>query len=231
MADNNVITTEITDARSVSEPWIDFKELSKDLTRGLWDEMPLFRIVLGTCPTLAVSTSVVNSVGMGVAVTFVLIASNVMIALLRKIIPDQVRIPAFIIVIASFVTITDLTMAAFTPGLHDALGIFIPLIVVNCILLARAESFASKYNTLRSAVDGISMGIGFTLAIVVLGTLRELSGAGTWFGLPVFSKILGMFGYDYQPMIVMILPPGAFIGLGLLVAIRNKIDELREKKG
>lgn len=231
MADNNTISSEMTDVQPVSEPWLSSKDLSTDMLRGLWDEIPLFRLVLGTCPTLAVSTSVVNGVGMGVAVIFVLIASNVMISLLRKVIPDAVRIPAFIIVIASFVTVTDLVMAAFTPSLHAALGIFIPLIVVNCILLARAESFASKYNTIRSAVDGLSMGLGFTIALVLLGTVREILGAGTWFDLPVLTKIWGMFGYDYQPMIVMILPPGAFIGLGLLVAIRNKIDEVRAKKG
>lgn len=231
MADNNAISSEMTDVQPVSEPWLSGKELSTDMLRGLWEEIPLFRLVLGMCPTLAVSTSVVNSVGMGVAVIFVLTASNIMISLLRKVIPDAVRIPAFIIVIASFVTITDLAMAAFTPALHHALGIFIPLIVVNCILLARAESFASKYNTIRSAVDGISMGIGFTIALVLLGTVREMLGAGSWFDLPVLTKIWGMFNYEFQPMIVMILPPGAFIGLGLLVAIRNKIDEVREKKG
>lgn len=231
MADNNIASSEITDVQPVSEPWLSTKDLSTDMLRGLWDEIPLFRLVLGTCPTLAVSTSVVNGVGMGAAVIFVLVASNIMISLLRKVIPDAVRIPAFIIVIASFVTITDLVMAAFTPALHHALGIFIPLIVVNCILLARAESFAYKYNAIRSAVDGLSMGIGFTIAMVLLGTVREILGNGTWFDFPVFSKIWGMFGYDYQPMIVMILPPGAFIGLGILVAIRNKIDEVRAKKG
>lgn len=231
MADNNATASEVTDVQPVSEPWLNGKDLYVDMVRGLWDEIPLFRLVLGTCATLAVSTSVVNGVGMGVATTFVLIASNIFISLLRKIIPDAVRIPAFIIVIATFVTVADLAMAAFTPALHDALGIFIPLIVVNCIILARAEAFASKFNTIRSAVDGFSMGLGFTIALVLLGTVREILGAGTWFDIPVLTRIWGMFGYDYQPMIVMILPPGAFIGLGLLVAIRNKIDEVREKKG
>lgn len=230
MADNNSVSYEIAEVQPVAVPWLNFSELSKDLTRGLWDEVPLFRLVLGTCPTLAVSTSVMNGVGMGAAVTFVLIASNMMISMLRRVIPDEVRIPAFIIVIASFVTIVDLMMAAFTPDLHHALGIFIPLIVVNCILLARAEAFASRYNVIRSAIDGLGMGLGFTFALVLLGTVREILGNGTWFGLPVFSKIWGIFGYDYQPMIVMILPPGAFIGLGLLVALRNKIDAVRENK-
>lgn len=231
MADNNSVSSEVAEVQPVAVPWLNFSELGKDLTRGLWDEVPLFRLVLGTCPTLAVSTSVINGVGMGAAVTFVLIASNVMISMLRRIIPDEVRIPVFIIVIASFVTIVDLMMAAFTPDLHHALGIFIPLIVVNCILLARAEAFASRYNVIRSAIDGLGMGLGFTFALVLLGTVREILGNGTWLGLPVFSRIWGIFGYDYQPMIVMILPPGAFIGLGLLVALRNKIDAVREKKG
>lgn len=231
MADNNTVSSEITEVQPVSEPWFDFRELGKDLTRGLWDEIPLFRLVLGMCSALAVSTSVVNGVGMGVAVTFVLIASNVLISMLRKVIPDAVRIPAFIIVIASFVTVTDLAMAAFTPALHHALGIFIPLIVVNCIILARAEAFAYKYDIIRSAIDGLGMGVGYTIAMVLLGSVREILGNGTWFDFPVFSKVWGMFGYDYQPMIVMILPPGAFIAFGLLVALRNKIDAVREKKG
>lgn len=225
------ITREITEVQPAAAPWLDIKDVSRDLLRGLWEEIPLFRLVLGTCPTLAVTTSAVNGVGMGAATTFVLIASNIMISLLRKIIPDQVRIPAFIIVIASFVTVTDLMMAAFTPEIHHALGIFIPLIVVNCIILARAEAFASKYNTIRSAADGVGMGIGFTIALLLLGTVREVLGNGTWFDIPVITGTMELFGYEFQPLIVMVLPPGAFIGLGLLVSGMNKIEAIRQKKG
>ena len=230
MADSETISSEIAVAQPASAPWLDFKELYQDLTRGLWQEIPLFRLVLGTCPTLAVTTSAANGIGMGAATTFVLIASNIMISVLRNIIPDMVRIPAFIVVIASFVTVTDLMMAAFTPDLHHALGIFIPLIVVNCILLARAEAFASKNNVIRSAVDGLGMGMGFSIALILLGTVREVLGNGTWFGIPVLTGIMDMFGYDYQPLIVMVLPPGAFLGLGLLVAGMNKIEANRKKK-
>lgn len=235
MADREIasseITGEITEVQPTAAPWLDIKDVSRDLLRGLWEEIPLFRLVLGTCPTLAVTTSAVNGVGMGIATTFVLIASNIMISLLRKFIPDKVRIPAFIIVIASFVTITDLMMAAFTPELHHALGIFIPLIVVNCIILARAEAFASKYNVIRSAADGIGMGIGFSIALILLGTVREILGNGTWFDIPVITGTMELFGYEFQPLIVMVLPPGAFIGLGLLVAGMNKIEAMRKKGG
>ncbi|MEK6537632.1 MAG: electron transport complex subunit E [Nitrospirota bacterium] len=232
MADREISTSEMTEAVEVVEAtsWLDIKELSGDLVRGLWEEIPLFRLVLGTCPTLAVTTSATNGVGMGIATMFVLVASNIMISILRKVIPDMVRIPAFIIVIASFVTITDLMMAAFTPELHHSLGIFIPLIVVNCIVLARAEAFASKYNIIRSAADGLGMGIGFTLVLILLGSTREILGNGTWFDLPVLTGLMGLFNYEYQPMIVMILPPGAFIGLGLWVALANKIEEKRKGK-
>ncbi len=232
MADREISTSEMTEAVEAVEAtsWLDIKELSGDLVRGLWEEIPLFRLVLGTCPTLAVTTSATNGVGMGIATMFVLVASNIMISILRKVIPDMVRIPAFIIVIASFVTITDLMMAAFTPELHHSLGIFIPLIVVNCIVLARAEAFASKFNVIRSAADGLGMGIGFTLVLILLGSTREILGNGTWFDLPVLTGLMGLFNYEYQPMIVMILPPGAFIGLGLWVALANKIEEKRKGK-
>lgn len=232
MADREIATSEMTEGVAVVEQpsWLNIKELLGDLVRGLWEEIPLFRLVLGTCPTLAVTTSATNGVGMGIATTFVLVASNIMISVLRKIIPDTIRIPAFIIVIASFVTITDLMMAAFTPELHHSLGIFIPLIVVNCIVLARAEAFASKFNVIRSAADGLGMGIGFTLVLILLGSTREILGNGTWFDLPVLTGLMGLFNYEYQPMIVMILPPGAFIGLGLWVALANKIEEKRKGK-
>ena len=231
MADREIMSSEIADVQSISPPsTLNLKEVAGDFVRGLWEEIPLFRLVLGMCPTLAVTTSATNGVGMGIATAFVLTSSNIMISILRKIIPDMIRIPAFIIVIASFVTITDLMMAAFTPELHHALGIFIPLIVVNCIVLARAEAFASKNTIIRSAADGIGMGIGFTLVLILLGSTREILGNGTWFDLPVLTGIMELFNYEYQPMIVMILPPGAFIGLGLFVAMANMIEERRKGK-
>ena len=231
MADSNVASSEIAELEPVSgASWLNLREVSGDLVRGLWEEIPLFRLVLGMCPTLAVTTSAVNGVGMGIATAFVLVSSNIMISLLRKIIPDMIRIPAFIIVIASFVTITDLMMAAFTPELHHALGIFIPLIVVNCIVLARAEAFASKNGPLRSTADGLGMGLGFTIVLILLGSLREVLGNGTWFGMPALTGIMELFNYEYQPMIVMVLPPGAFIGLALFVARANKIEERRKGK-
>jgi len=231
MADSDSTSSAITDVQPVSgTPWLNLREVSGDLVRGLWEEIPLFRLVLGTCPTLAVTTSATNGVGMGIATAFVLVSSNIMISLLRKIIPDMIRIPAFIIVIASFVTITDLMMAAFTPELHHALGIFIPLNVVNCIVLARAEAFASKNGPLRSTADGLGMGLGFTIVLILLGSLREILGNGTWFDMPALTGIMGLFNYEYQPMIVMVLPPGAFIGLGLFVALANKIEERRKGK-
>jgi len=229
MADRDAMSTEIADVQQISgSSVINVKEISGDFIRGLWEEIPLFRLVLGTCPTLAVTTSATNGVGMGAATMLVLVGSNIMISVLRKVIPDMIRIPAFIIVIASFVTIIDLMMAAFTPELHDALGIFIPLIVVNCIVLARAEAFASKNTIIRSAADGLGMGMGFTLVLILLGSVREILGNGTWFDIPVLTGIMGLFHYEYQPMIVMILPPGAFIGLGILVAFANMIEEKRK---
>lgn len=231
MADRDMVSSDITEVQPApGVPWLNIKEATGDFVRGLWEEIPLFRLVLGTCPTLAVTTSATNGVGMGIATTFVLVASNIMISLLRKIIPDMIRIPAFIIVIASFVTVTDLMMAAFTPELHHALGIFIPLIVVNCIVLARAEAFASKNNIIRSTADGLGMGIGFTIVLILLGSVREILGNGTWFDMPALTGVMGLFDYEYQPMIVMVLPPGAFIGLGLLVALANKIEEKRKGK-
>ena len=226
-----MVSSDITEVQPApGVPWLNIKEVTGDFVRGLWEEIPLFRLVLGACPTLAVTTSATNGVGMGIATTFVLVASNIMISLLRKIIPDMIRIPAFIIVIASFVTVTDLMMAAFTPELHHALGIFIPLIVVNCIVLARAEAFASKNNIIRSTADGLGMGIGFTIVLILLGSVREILGNGTWFDMPALTGVMGLFDYEYQPMIVMVLPPGAFIGLGLLVALANKIEEKRKGK-
>jgi electron transport complex protein RnfE len=193
------------------------------LLNGIIKENPTFRLVLGMCPTLAVTTAAVNGVAMGLAVIFVLASSNLVISLLRNFIPNKVRIPAFVVIIAAFVTIVGMLMEAFVPQLHKALGLFIPLIVVNCIILARAESFASKYNPFYSLIDGIGMGIGFTVALTILGAIRELLGAGTIFGV-------SLFGQGFEPAIIMILPPGAFITLGLILALLNKLDQKRQQK-
>lgn len=192
----------------------------QELTKGIIKENPIFVIVLGMCPTLAVSTSVNNAIGMGAAATFVLVCSNIIISLIKNITPDKIRIPVYIVVIASFVTIVDMVMAAFVPGLHKSLGLFIPLIVVNCIILGRAEAFANKNNVLNSLADGIGMGLGFTLALVLVATIRELLGTGTWFGMKVMPD-------SYDPMLMAILAPGAFITLGFLMAT---INMLKEKK-
>jgi len=196
--------------------------LTREFAKGIWSENPIFRIVLGMCPTLAVTTAAENGVGMGLATTFVLVFSNIVISLIRNVIPDKVRLPAFIVVIASFVTIVDLVMNGFFHPLHKVLGIFIPLIVVNCIILGRAEAFASKSPVVASGVDGLGMGVGFTLSLVVLGSIREVLGNGTIFGVT-------LFGQGFIPMIVMILPPGAFITLGLLLGLMNKIEQRRAR--
>ena len=184
---------------------------------GIITENPTFRLVLGTCPTMAVTTSATNGVGMGVATTFVLLGSNIVISLLRNFIPDKIRIPSFIIVICTFVTMVQMFMNAFVPALYQSLGIFLPLIVVNCIILARAEAFASKNSVLHSAVDGIGMGIGFTVALTLIGAIREILGNGTVFGTAVF-------GAAYQPMLLMILPAGGFLVYGLLLALFNAVS-------
>ncbi|NLN97655.1 MAG: electron transport complex subunit E [Eubacteriaceae bacterium] len=193
------------------------------LTNGIIKENPIFRLLLGMCPTLAVSTLAINGLGMGLATTAVLIGSNVCISALRKIIPDDIRIPAFVVVIASFVTIVGMLMKAYVPALDAALGIFIPLIVVNCIILGRAEAFAFGHTVFESLADAIGMGLGFTMSLTVLGAVREIIGAGTIFG---FS----LFGAAYEPMILMILPPGAFLTLGLGIGLINKISNLSRKK-
>jgi electron transport complex protein RnfE len=190
----------------------------KYLTNGLFKENPTFVLVLGTCPTLAVTTAAMNGIGMGAATTFVLVFSNLFIALLKNFIPDKVRIAAFIVVIATFVTIVDLVMKAFTPALYDTLGIFIPLIVVNCIILGRAEAFAQKNNIVPSILDGIGMGIGFTLALTLMASIRELLGNGTIFDIPVLPE-------NSTTILIFILPPGAFITYGYLIAIMNRIKE------
>lgn len=192
-----------------------------EFTKGIWRENPVLRLMLGLCPTLAVSTAVDNAVGMGVAFTVVLLGSNIVISLIRGFIPKQVRIPCYIVVIATFVTIIDLTMHAFQPKLHEALGIFVPLIVVNCIVLGRAEAFASRNPLFASVLDAMGMGVGFTLALCVLAFIRELLGTGT---VSLFGHTV-VPGPVFQPAIIMILPPGAFVTLGLMMALMNKISE------
>lgn len=188
----------------------------KIIKNGIIDENPTFSQVLGMCPTLAVTTSAINGLGMGMATTVVLMMSNLFISLLRKIIPDKVRIPAYVIVIASFVTIVGMLLKAFIPALDKSLGLFIPLIVVNCIILARAESFASKNGVVDSIFDGVGMGLGFTLALTILGLIREIFGNGSIFGYAIF-------GASFKPALIMILPPGGFLVLGTLLALKNKI--------
>ena len=196
--------------------------LGRVFMNGILSENPTFRLVLGACPTLAVTTSAINGAGMGLAATFVLVCSNIVISLLRNFIPGKVRIPAFITVIATFVTILQLVMHAYLPSLYESLGIFIPLIVVNCIILARAEAFASKNGVVASAVDGLGMGIGFTLALTLIGCVRELVGNGSLFG----TMILGT---AYEPMLVAVLPAGGFIVFGLLLGIINAIGNKRKE--
>jgi Na+-translocating ferredoxin:NAD+ oxidoreductase subunit E len=201
--------------------------LSKELTKGLVLENPVLRLILGTCPTLAVTTSVKNALGMGVAVIFVLVGSNVVISSLRKIIPDKVRIPAFITVIAGFVTLVQMLMQAFVPSLNAALGIFLPLITVNCIILARAEMFASKNPVLPSLVDGLGMGIGYTAAVLVMSTIREVLGNGTFWDISLPAIKAG--GY-FEPMLVLILPPGGFFVFGILVGLAQRMSERMSRK-
>ncbi|MBW6462889.1 MAG: electron transport complex subunit E [Firmicutes bacterium] len=192
----------------------------QDLTRGIIKENPVFIALLGMCPTLGVTAFIVNGVGMGLAATAVLIASNLVISLLRNFIPPQVRIPCFIVIIATFVTIIEMVLQAFQPVLYEALGVFVPLIVVNCIILGRAEAFASKRPVIRSLLDGIGMGIGFTLALFILAAVREILGHGTILG-PDPDSAIHLFGANFEPMALFAQPAGAFIALGLLLAIVN----------
>lgn len=188
------------------------------LLNGLITENPIFVLMLGMCPTLATTTSAINGLGMGLATTFVLICSNLVISLIKNLVPEHVRIPSYIVVIATFVTILEMLMQAYLPSLHESLGLFIPLIVVNCIVLGRAESYASKNKVLDSALDGIGIGLGFTFALGLLGMIRELLGAGTLFGLRIFPEHYGM--------LMFILAPGAFISLAYLIAIVNRIRKV-----
>jgi electron transport complex protein RnfE len=190
--------------------------LWKEFSKGIVSRNPLLRLVLGMCPALAVTTAAANGVAMGLAATFVLVCSNFVVAVFRKVIPPAVRIPIFIVIIAAFVTIIDLMMNAFAHEMHKVLGLFVPLIVVNCIILGRAEAFASRNPVLVSVIDGLGMGVGFTLALVVLGAIREIVGNGTIFGISVVTEA-------YEPAVIMLLPPGAFLALGLLLGAINKL--------
>jgi electron transport complex protein RnfE len=192
----------------------------KELIKGLIHENPTFVLMLGLCPTLAVSVSLINGLGMGVAATFVIIFSNILIAVLKDVIPDKVRIPCYIVVIATFVTITELVMKAYFPPLNRALGIYVPLIVVNCIVLGRAEAFASKNKILNSLMDGIGMGIGFTLALLLISGIRELLGTGKLFGYNVFN--------NFEPVLVIAMPSGALLVIGLLLGFFNLLKEKKE---
>jgi electron transport complex protein RnfE len=200
---------------------IETMNLWKDFSKGLWKDIPPFRLVLGLCPTLAVTTAADSGLGMGLATTFVLTCSNALVSAIRSLIPREVRIVSYILIIASFVVMVELLMQAYFYRLYEILGIFIPLIVVNCIILGRAVAFASKRPVLNSVADGLGYGIGFTVSLTVLGAIREILGAGT-----LFSKI-SLFGPDFTPFSVLVKPPGAFICLGLLLGIMNLISRKR----
>ncbi len=199
------------------------KSLGKIFTSGIIVENPVLRLILGTCPTLAVSTAAMNGLYMGAAATVVLICSNVVISALRKVIPDKVRIPCYITIIAGFVTIIQLFVKAYTPALDKSLGLFLPLIVVNCIILGRAEMFASKNRVLASAVDGLGMGVGFTAALLAMGIIREIAGSGSIFGVDIYTSFM-------PPMLIFILPAGGFFVYGILIAVVNQITRKKNPK-
>ena len=192
------------------------KSIVQEFTKGLWNEIPPFRLVLGLCPTLGVTTTMKNGLGMGIATTFVLCCSNILVSALRNVIPPKVRIACFIIIIATFVTVVELLMQAFTYQLFLTLGVFIPLIVVNCIVLGRAEAFASKNNMILSLADGLGIGIGFSLSLGAVGAVREILGTGTFFGNT-------LFGASFHPFAFMVQAPGAFICLGLMLCLMNMV--------
>ena len=198
--------------------------IKDEFTKGLWEVIPPFRLVLGLCPVLAVTTTGINGMGMGLATTFVLVFSNLFVSLLRRFIPSQVRIASFIVIIASFVVIVELVMQAYFYPLFKILGIFIPLIVVNCIILGRAEAFASKNNPIMSLADGLGIGLGFTISLFVLGCIRELLGSGTLLEIPVMWS-------SFEPFAFMLKPPGAFVALGILLAAMNLITQVQARKG
>lgn len=192
-----------------------------EFTKGLYKENPTFRIVLGLCPVLAVTTSIKNGIGMGIATTMVLVSSNFIVSLFRKLIPNNIRIPVFIVIAATFVCIVEMLMQAYAPDLYKALGIFVPLIVVNCIILGRAEAFAAKNPVLHSIADGMGMGVGFTINLIIVSAIREMLGNGSMYGMSILPS-------SYQPVLMMILPPGAFLTLGYLLGLSNWID-MRKK--
>lgn len=196
------------------------KESISNLTRGILRENPIFVMLLGMCPTLGVSTSAMNGLGMGLATAFVLVLSNIFISAVKNLIPDIIRIPSFIVIIASFVTVIEMLMQAYLPALYQALGIYIPLIVVNCIILGRAEAFASKNSIWQSLLDGIGMGLGFTLALTILGSIREILGNGSLFGW-------SFVGEDAHPMLLFIMPPGAFLALAGIIIVVNKLRGIK----
>lgn len=200
------------------------QNIKKVFFNGLITENPTFRLVLGMCPTLAVTTQAFNGIGMGLATTFVLIFSNLVVSLLRNVIPDKIRIPAYIVIIATFVTIVEMLMAAFLPDLYDTLGLFISLIVVNCIIFARAESFASKNPPLASAADGLGMGLGFTMALTLIASVREIIGSGSLFGI-------ALFGASFEPALLFVMAPGGFITLGVLMILVNQLTKKLARKG
>ncbi len=198
------------------------KSLAKEFTKGLILENPVLRLVLGTCPTLATSTSVESAIGMGLAATVVLVCSNIVISAMRKVIPSKVRIPAYVVIIAGFVSIVQMLVKAFLPQIDEMLGVYLPLIVVNCIILGRAEAFASKNTVLYSAVDGLGMGVGFTAALLLMGGIRELLGAGSIAGFTVLPEAI-------PPMTIFVLAPGGFFVFGVLIALANKVAESNGK--
>ena len=198
-------------------------KLTENLTKGFIRENPVFVLLLGLCPTLGVTTSALNGLGMGLATTFVLVMSNLSVSLVKNFIPDKVRIPAFIVIIASFVTVVDLLMQGYLQALHGQLGLFIPLIVVNCVVLGRAEAFASKNNVIDSIIDGLGMGLGFAFALTILGGVREILGSDALFNIPLHIFPTDVKGSPVT-MIVFVLAPGGFIVLGYLIAIFNKIN-------
>jgi electron transport complex protein RnfE len=191
--------------------------LWQDFNQGIVRENPVLRLMIGLCPVLAVSNNAINALGMSIAVAFVLIGSNLVVALIRRLTPDEIRIPIFIIIISTFVTICDYVMQAYTPSLYQSLGVFVPLIVVNCIILGRAEAFAYKNPVLNAVMDGAGMSLGFTLALVSIGVIREVLGAGSVFGFPLFDEKIAAT--------IMILPPGAFITIGCIMAFLNKLEK------
>ena len=197
----------------------------KELTKGIYRENPVFVLSLGLCPFLAVTTSVENAFGMGAAATFVLLGSNILVSLLRTVIPNKIRIPCYIVIIATFVTIVDMVMHAYLPSLHKSLGIFIPLIVVNCIILGRAEGFANRNKLFNSIMDAVGMGIGFTFAMVLMATFREVLGNGTWFDISVLGE-----SFSDQPVLLAILSPGAFILMGFILGTFNILEKRKASR-